>query len=105
MNESRLQVGKTRDTPLPGSLSPRVLTGEVEKETQRLIAECWERHQLTLLALETDEDHIHVEVSASPRFSPALIANAAQRAHVTVFAREVPPSLKGVWEGPSVDQE
>src|SRR2546425_13129480 len=81
--EPGLQVGKTRYTHysiayhlvwLP-KYRRRILTGEVQKETKRLIAECCERQGLTLLALEIDEDHIHVLVSAPPRFSPALIAN------------------------------
>ncbi len=53
----------------------KILTAEVQAATRRLITECCERHGLTLLALETDVDHIHVCVSAPPRFSPALIAN------------------------------
>jgi REP element-mobilizing transposase RayT len=40
-----------------------VLTDEIQKETKRLIAECCEQRGLTFLALETDEDHIHVERS------------------------------------------
>jgi len=52
----------------------RILTGEVQAETKQLITECCERHGITLLAMETDEDHIHVFVSAPPRYSPANIA-------------------------------
>ena len=83
MKEPRLQVGKTRYTHysiayhlvwLP-KYRRRILTGEVQKETKRLMAECCERQGLTFLARETDEDHMHVLVSAPPRFSPALIAN------------------------------
>lgn len=83
MNGDSLQVGKTRYTHysiayhlvwIP-KYRRRILTGEVQKETKRLIEECCQRQGLTLLALETDEDHIHVFVSAPPRFSPALIAN------------------------------
>jgi len=52
-----------------------ILTDEVQKETKYLMAECCAQQGVTLLAMETDEDHIHVFVSAPPRFSPALIAN------------------------------
>ena len=52
-----------------------MLVEEVQAETKRLIAECCERQGLTLVAVETDEDHIHVFVSTPPRFSPTLIAN------------------------------
>ena len=52
-----------------------VLTGDVQKAIKELLAECCERHDLTLLALETDQDHVYVFVSAPPRFSRAEIAN------------------------------
>jgi REP element-mobilizing transposase RayT len=68
MDEKILQMGQTRSTHyriayhlvwIP-KYRRRVLTGEVQKETKRLIAECGEQQGLTLLAMETDEDHIHV---------------------------------------------
>jgi putative transposase len=48
---------------------------------------------LTLLALETDEDHIHVFASAPPRFSPALIANLL-KGYSSRYLREQFPQLK-----------
>jgi putative transposase len=101
MNEGSLQVGKTRYTHysiayhlvwLPKHRR-RILTGEVQKETKRLIQECCDRQGLTLLALETDEDHIHVFVSAPPRFSPALIANLL-KGYSSRYLREQFPQLK-----------
>src|SRR5438034_2349918 len=111
MDEGSLQVGKTRYSHyciayhlvwIP-KYRRKILTTEVQAATKRLIIECCERHGLTLLALETDEDHIHVCVSASPRLSPALIANPAQRIFLTVLALAVPASQEGVWEGSFVD--
>ena len=67
--------------------------GEVQVETKRLIEECGKRQGLTLLAVETDEDHIHVTVSAPPRFSPALIANLL-KGYTSRFLREKYPHLK-----------
>jgi len=101
MNESSLQVGKTRYTHysiayhlvwIP-KYRRRILSGEVQKETKRLIQECCDRQGLTLLALETDEDHIHVFVSAPPRFSPALIANLL-KGYSSRYLREQFPQLK-----------
>ena len=71
------------------------MTGEVQVETKRLIKECCDRHGLTLLALETDEDHIHVFVRAPPRFSPALIANLL-KGYSSRYLREKFPHLKKV---------
>src|SRR5215471_8579774 len=101
MIESSLQVGKTRYADysiayhlvwVPKYRRP-ILTGQVQKETKRLIQECCDRQGLTLLALETDEDHIHVFVSAPPRFSPALIANLL-KGHSSRYLREKFPQLK-----------
>lgn len=53
----------------------KMLTGDVQKATKELLTLCCERHGLKLLALETDVDHVHIFVSAPPRFGPAEIAN------------------------------
>jgi putative transposase len=103
MNEASLQVGKTRYSHysiayhlvwIP-KYRRRILTGEVQKETKQLIAACCERQGLRLLGLETDEDHIHVVVSAPPRFSPALIANLL-KGYSSRYLRERFPHLKKV---------
>jgi putative transposase len=59
------------------------------------MAECCERQGLTLLARETDEDHLHVLVSAPPRFSPALIANLL-KGYSSRYLRDKFPHLKKV---------
>jgi putative transposase len=73
----------------------KILTGDVQAETKRLITECCERQGLTLLALETDLDHVHVFVSAPPRFSPALIANLL-KGYSSRYLREKFPRLNKV---------
>jgi putative transposase len=100
MNTDSLQVGKTRYSHysiayhfvwIP-KYRRRILTGEVQKETKRLITACCQQQGLILLAMETDEDHIHVFVSAPPRFSPALIANHL-KGYSSRFLREKFPHL------------
>jgi putative transposase len=103
IKENGLQVDKTRYTHytiayhliwIP-KYRRRILTGEVQKETKQLIQECCEQQGMTLLAAETDEDHIHVFVSAPPRFSPALIANHL-KGYSSRFLRAKFPHLKKV---------
>jgi putative transposase len=98
--EGSLQVGKTRSTHysiayhlvwIP-KYRRHVLTGEVQVETKRLITACCQKHGLTILAMETDEDHIHVFVSAPPRFSPTWIANLL-KGYSSRFLREKFPHL------------
>ncbi len=43
----------------------KILVGDVEAETKRLIHECCERHKLKLLALETDIDHVYIAEKTS----------------------------------------
>jgi REP element-mobilizing transposase RayT len=109
--EGSLQVGKTRYTHyslayhlvwIPKDRR-RIVVGEVQAETKRLITECCERQGLTLLAVETDQDYMHVFVSAPPRFSPAMIANLWKRIDLSFCTREVSPSQKDVWKGTSLD--
>jgi putative transposase len=71
----------------------KVLVGEVAEACKQLIAEACERNELTLLAIETDIDHVHVCVSAPPRFSPANIANIL-KGYSSRFLRERFPHLK-----------
>lgn len=71
----------------------QVLVGEVQVETKRLIQESCERHGLALLEIETDIDHVHVFVSAPPRFSPSQIANLL-KGYTSRYLREKFPKLK-----------
>lgn len=73
----------------------KILTGEVQKATKELLAECCERHGLVLLALETDWDHVHIFVSTPPRFSPAEIANLL-KGYSSRYLRQRFPHLKKV---------
>ena len=72
-----------------------VLPGEVLQPTKDLLAECCERHDLTRLAWETDQDQGPLFVSASPRFSPAAMAHGLNGAS-SHYLRERFPHLTWV---------
>ena len=102
MNTDGLQVGKTRWCHytigyhlvwIP-KYRRKIFTGAVEAETKKLISQCCEQHDLTLLALETDMDHVHVFVSAPPRLSPSTIAGLL-KGHTS---RYLPASGEALWE-------
>ena len=73
----------------------KVLTEDVAAATKDLIAEACGRNGLTLLAVETDIDHVHVFVSAPPRWSPAQIANLL-KGYTSRYLRERFPELKRI---------
>lgn len=76
-----------------GKYRRKILVGDIEAETKKLITECCQRHKLRLLAKDTDIDHVHVFVSAPPRFSPAHIANLL-KGYSSRFLRQKYPKLK-----------
>ena len=96
-----LQAGKTRWTHYQTGYHlvwipkyrRKVLVGAVADATKRLLQECRSRQGLTLVAAETDINHVHVFVSAPPRWSPAQIANVL-KGYTSRYLREEFPHLK-----------
>ncbi|MHB1701921.1 MAG: IS200/IS605 family transposase [Acidobacteriaceae bacterium] len=70
----------------------RILTSEVEVATKRAIEACCATHGFTLLALETDIDHVHCFVSAPPRWSPSEIVGLL-KGHSSRLVRQQFPAL------------
>ncbi len=52
-----------------------ILTESVKQELEKLIFDIGEKHQIKVLSLSIQPDHVHLFVSAPPRFSPAQIVN------------------------------
>lgn len=79
-----------------------ILTPEVSETVRTSLRAACADHDLTLLACETDRDHVHVFVSARPAVSPAHVARllkgassrAVRRAHPQTAARCGP---RGLW--------
>jgi putative transposase len=95
-----LQVGKTRWTHyqiayhfvwIP-KYRRRILMGDVQKVTKESIETCCLTHGFSLLALETDEEHVHCFVSAPPKDSPAKIVGLL-KGYSSRMVRQKFPSL------------
>src|SRR5262249_32044861 len=103
--EGRRQTRKTRWTYYNSSAyhhlvgisknRRKMLTSDIEKATKELIAECCERHDLTILVRDTNQDQVHVFVSGPPRFSPAGIPNLL-KGYGSRYLRERFPHLKRI---------
>ncbi len=105
--ENVLQVEKTRYTHhtlayhlvwIP-KYRRKLLTDEVQAETKRLIRECCEHHGLTVLALETDIDHIHVDVACATTIQSGDDCQSLERTFIALLAGKVPASQESLWEG------
>jgi putative transposase len=51
----------------------RIFTEQRQAACKTALQNCCETHGFTLLAAETDADHVHVFVSAPPRWAPSTI--------------------------------
>ena len=70
----------------------KILLGDVQQAAKQAIEECCALHGFTLLALETDVDHVHCFVSAPPKDSPAKIVGLL-KGHSSRRIREKFPKL------------
>jgi len=53
----------------------KILVDRVKEELERLVFEIAKKHEIEILSLSVQPDHVHLFVSAPPRLSPAQIAN------------------------------
>ena len=51
----------------------RVLSGEISKRLEELIKLCSEINEFEILELSIQTDHVHLFLSAKPRYSPAEV--------------------------------
>jgi len=70
----------------------RILFGDVEVVVKKAIEDCCKTHGFTLLALETDIDHVHCFVSAPPKDAPAKIVGLL-KGYSSRIARKQFPAL------------
>lgn len=69
----------------------RILTGDVEKVAKQAIIDCCITHGYTLLALETDIDHVHCFVSAKPSEAPSKIVGLLKGYSSRMVRKKFPP--------------
>lgn len=72
----------------------RILTGDVQAATKSALETCCEQHGFTLLALETDVDHVHCFVSAPPKDSPAKIVGLLKGYSSRIVRQQFPTLAK-----------
>jgi putative transposase len=77
-----------------------VLEGEkIKQRTGEIIRGICERYGFELIQLGTDGNHIHVFVSAPPRFSPSQIVTVLKSISARQLFKEFPEVKKMLWGG------
>nr|WP_268761638.1 IS200/IS605 family transposase [Caldanaerobius fijiensis] len=66
---------------------------DIAKEFERLLREKCERMEVKILDLSVQPDHIHLFVSAPPRYAPSQLINAF-KGYTSRYLKEEYPHLK-----------
>ena len=75
----------------------RVLTGKIKNRIEQLFHECAEINQFEIMELSIQSDHIHILLSAKPRYSPTQIVQFVKGGSSYKIRREFPELQEFLW--------
>jgi len=76
-----------------------ILEGDLAKRVREVFAEIAERYEFEIDTMEVKEDHVHLFLSAPPRYSPAGVVQIIKSISAKVVFREFPEIKKQLWGG------
>lgn len=77
----------------------RVLLGKIKTRLTELLSECAEINQFDILELSIQPDHVHILLSAKPRYSPSEIMRFVKGGTSRVIRKEFPELQEFLWGG------
>ena len=77
----------------------QVLVEEVARFVESEIRRLCEENKWGIGALDVQEDHVHLLLSAEPRIAPSLIANTLKGISARQVFKQYPEVKKQVWGG------
>jgi len=77
-----------------------VLSEPVARRCKAVFQETAERHGFAIVEQEVMPDHVHVFVSAPPRWSPAELVNVLKGVSARRLLAEFPDLREAMWGGP-----
>jgi putative transposase len=77
----------------------KVLQGAVAQRAAEIFREIAEQYELRLDTLSVMEDHVHLFLSAPPRYAPAQIVNMMKSISAKKIFAEFPRVKKKLWGG------
>jgi putative transposase len=76
-----------------------LLLGSIEKRVKELFYEIAEEHDFEILAMELMPDHVHLFVSAAPKWAPGKIVSIFKNITSKIIFEEFPQVKKKLWGG------
>jgi putative transposase len=77
----------------------KILIEPIESRLKSLFAEIAERYKFRILALEVMPDHVHLFVSAPPKYSPSELVQLFKGISSRVLGKEYPHILRRYYWG------
>lgn len=75
----------------------RVLIGTIKTRLEQLFKECADINQFEIIELSIQEEHIHLFLSAKPRYSPAEIMRLIKGGSSRIIRQEYPELEEFLW--------
>ena len=76
-----------------------ILRGELAKRLKIAFQEICERYEFEIDTMEVKDDHVHLFLSAPPRYSPARIVQVIKSISAKIVFRDFPEVKKQLWGG------
>jgi putative transposase len=76
-----------------------ILGGELAKRLKMTFEEISERYEFEIDTMEVRDDHVHLFLSAPPRYSPAEIVQIIKSISAKMVFKEFPEVKKELWGG------
>ena len=76
-----------------------ILKGDLAKRLKVVFQEIAERYEFEIDTMEVKDDHVHLFLSAPPRYSPARVVQVIKSISAKMVFREFPEVKKQLWGG------
>jgi len=76
-----------------------ILKGDLAKRLKMIFQEIAERYEFEIDTMEVRDDHVHLFLSAPPRYSPARLAQVMKSISGKMVFKEFPEVKKQLWGG------
>jgi putative transposase len=76
-----------------------ILKGDLAKRLREVFGEIAERYEFEIDTMEVKEDHVHLFLTAPPRYSPAGVVQIIKSISAKVVFKEFPEVKEQLWGG------
>jgi putative transposase len=76
-----------------------ILKGDLARRLKVVFQEIAERYEFEIDTMEVKDDHVHLFLSAPPRYSPARVVQVIKSISAKMIFKEFPEVKRQLWSG------